>query len=96
MEHRITLVGKHPLEHQVHQLTLQFQHSAMSLSARSTHLLNTYQIPSIAPRDSDCCLHGQPFPHLTSLFVNKFVLASNLNLPWCNLRPLPHIPSLFT
>lgn len=33
---------------------------------------------------------------LAALSVRKFFLMSNLNLPWCNLRPFPFIQSLVT
>ena len=36
------------------------------------------------------------FQCLTTLSVNKFFLISNLNVPWCNLRPFPLIPSPVT
>ena len=36
------------------------------------------------------------FLHATTLSENKFLLISNLNFPWCNLRPSPLILSLVT
>lgn len=39
---------------------------------------------------------GSSFQCLTTFSVNKFFLISNLNLPWNNLRPFPHIQSLVT
>ncbi|KAK4831211.1 hypothetical protein QYF61_016048 [Mycteria americana] len=36
------------------------------------------------------------FQCLTTLSVKKFFLISNLNLPWCNLRPPPLVLSLVT
>jgi len=37
----------------------------------------------------------QPIPMLDHSF-SKFFLISNLNLPWCSLRPLPLVLSLVT
>lgn len=34
---------------------------------------------------------GSPFQCLTTLWVRKFFLISNLNCPWCHLRPFPHV-----
>lgn len=34
---------------------------------------------------------GSPFQCLTTLWVRKFLLISNLNWPWCHLRPFPHV-----
>ncbi|KAK4821778.1 LOW QUALITY PROTEIN: hypothetical protein QYF61_000839 [Mycteria americana] len=39
---------------------------------------------------------GSLFQCLTTLSVKKFFLISNLNLPWCNLRPFPLVLSLVT
>ncbi|KAK4813146.1 hypothetical protein QYF61_013111 [Mycteria americana] len=39
---------------------------------------------------------GSLFQCLMTLSVNKFFLISNLNLPWCNLRPFPLVLSLVT
>jgi len=36
-------------------------------------------------------LPGEPIPVLNNLSVKKFFLISNLNFPWCNLRPFPLI-----
>lgn len=36
------------------------------------------------------------FQCLTTLFMKKFFLTSNLNLPWHNLRPFPHVLSFVT
>jgi len=55
----------------------------MSLSATSTCLLNISR-----GCDSTTSL-GSLSQCLTTLSVKKFFLISNLNLPWCNLRPLP-------
>jgi len=42
-------------------------------------------------RDSDSTTSlGSPFQHLPTL-SEKCLLMSNLNVPWCNLRPLPLI-----
>ena len=58
----------------------------MSLSTTSTHRLNT-------SRDGDSTTSlGSLFQCLTTLLV-KFFLLSNLNLPWCNLRPFPLVLS---
>jgi len=47
-------------------------------------------------RDSDSSTSlGIPFQCLTTL-SEKFVLISNPNLPWCNLRPSPLIQLLLT
>ena len=62
----------------------------MSQSATSTRFLNT-------PRDGDSTTSlGSLFQCLTTLSVKKFFLISSLNLPWCNLRPLPLILLLVT
>ena len=57
----------------------------MFLSTTSTRLLNTFSdghsITSL----------GSLLPCLINLLVKKFFLTSDLNLPWCNLRPLPLI-----
>jgi len=53
----------------------------MSLSTTSKQFVNTF-------RDSDSTTSlGSLFQCLTSLSEKKFFLISNLNLPWCNLRP---------
>ena len=53
----------------------------MSLSTTSKWFLNTF-------RDGDSTIElGSLFQCLTTLSVKKFFLTSNLNLPWCNLRP---------
>lgn len=55
----------------------------MSLSTRSKISLNI-------PRDGDATTSlSNLFQCLTTLSENKFLLISNLNLPWCSLRPLP-------
>jgi len=36
----------------------------------------------------------QPVHSLTTLLERKFFLISNLNLPWCNLRPFPLVLSV--
>ena len=55
----------------------------MSRSATSTRFLN----PS---RDGDSTTAlGSLVQCLATLAVKTFFLISNLNLPWCNLRPLP-------
>ena len=36
---------------------------------------------------------GNPFQYLTTLPEKKFLLISNLNLPWRNLRPFPLVLS---
>ncbi|KAK4810582.1 hypothetical protein QYF61_007319 [Mycteria americana] len=65
-------------------------HYTMSLSTSSKRPLNT-------SRDGDSTASpGSLFQCLTTLSVNKFFLMSNLNLPWCNLRPLPLVLSLVT
>ncbi|KAK4832220.1 hypothetical protein QYF61_021067, partial [Mycteria americana] len=62
----------------------------MSLSTTSTRLLNT-------SRDGNSTTSlGSLFQCLTTLSVNKFFLISNLNPPWCNLRPFPLVLSLVT
>ena len=53
----------------------------MSLSASSTHFLNTSM-----DSDSTTSLGSQC---LTALSEKKFFLISNLNPFWCNLKPLP-------
>ena len=40
-------------------------------------------------------LPGRPVP-ISDHFYSKFLLVSDLNLPWCNLRPLPLVPLLVT
>jgi len=53
----------------------------MSLSTASTRFLNT-------SRNSDSITFlGSPFQCLITLLLKKFVLISNLNLPWYNLKP---------
>ena len=59
----------------------------MSWSTTSTYFLNTSR-----EGDSTTSL-GNLFQCLITLSVQKFFLISNLNLPWCNLRPLPLIAS---
>jgi len=55
----------------------------MSLSSAPIHLLNT-------SRDGASTTSlGSLFQCFTTLSVKKFFLISNLNLPWCNLRPFP-------
>ena len=93
MNHRIieSWVGKDLWNHQV-QPSTQHHHSykTISRSTTSTHFLNT-------SRDGDSTTFlGSLFQCLTTLSVKKFFLISNLNLPWCNLRPLPLILSLVT
>ena len=62
----------------------------MSLSTTSTCLLNT-------SRDGDSTTSlGSLSNDLTTLSVKKFFLISNLNLPWCNLRPFPLVLLLVT
>ncbi|KAK4828289.1 hypothetical protein QYF61_024954 [Mycteria americana] len=62
----------------------------MSLSTMSTRPLNT-------SRDGDSTTSlGSLFQCLTTLLVKKFFLISNLNFPWCNLRPFPLVLSLVT
>ena len=62
----------------------------MSWSATSTRFLNT-------SRDGDSTTAlGSLFQCLTTLSVKKFFLISNLNLPWCNLKPFPLVLSLAT
>ncbi|KAK4812358.1 LOW QUALITY PROTEIN: hypothetical protein QYF61_018808 [Mycteria americana] len=39
---------------------------------------------------------GSLFQCLTTLLMKKFFLTSNLNLPWCNLRPFPLVLWLVT
>ncbi|KAK4824589.1 hypothetical protein QYF61_016834 [Mycteria americana] len=61
----------------------QVRHKTTPLSTTSTCLLNT-------PRDGDSTTSlGSLVQCLTTLLVNKLFLISNLNLPWCNLRPFP-------
>jgi len=52
---------------------------------RTRHFLN-----SSRNGDSITSL-GSPFQYLTTLLEKKFFLISNLNLPYCNLRPFPPI-----
>jgi len=59
----------------------------MSLSTTSKWFLNTSRVG-----DSTTSLRS-PFQCLTALSVKKCFLISNLNLPWCNLRPFPLILS---
>ena len=62
----------------------------MSLSTTSKWLLNTI-------RDGDSTtLSGSLFQCLTTLSVKKFFLISNVNFPWCNLRPFPLVQSPVT
>ena len=62
----------------------------MSLSTTSKQFLNT-------SRDGDSTTSLRSlFQCLTTLSVKKFFLISNLNLPWCNLRPFPLILSPVT
>ena len=62
----------------------------MYLSATSPHFMNT-------SRDSDSTTSlGSLCQCLATLPEKKFFLISNLNLPWCNIRPLPLILSLVT
>ena len=56
----------------------------MSLNATSTQFFNT---------SWDSALLGSLFQCFTTLSGKKFFLISNLNLPWCNLRPFPLILS---
>jgi len=58
----------------------------MSSGATSTRFLN----PS---RDGDftTTLLGSLVQCLTALLVKAFFPISNLNLPWRNLRPFPHV-----
>jgi len=59
----------------------------MSLSTTSKRFLNT-------SRDGDSTTSlGSLFQCLTTLSVKKCFLMSNLNLPWCNLRPFPLVLS---
>jgi len=60
----------------------------MSLSATSWCFLNT-------SRDSDSTTSlGSLCQCLTSLSEKKFLLISNLILPWCNLKRFPFVLSL--
>lgn len=60
----------------------------MPLGTTSTYFMDT-------SRDSDSTTFlGSPFQWLKTLSENKFFQISNLNLPWYNLRPLPHVPAL--
>jgi len=57
----------------------------MSLNETLTLSLNT-------SRDGDSTTSlGSLFHYLTILSENNFFLIFNLNLPWCNLKPLPLI-----
>ena len=62
----------------------------MSRSATSTCFLNTSR------HGDSTTSQNSLFQCLTTLSVKKFFLISNLNLPWCNLRPLPLVLSLVT
>ena len=71
-------------------LALAVSNYTISLSAMSMWLLNT-------SRDGDSTTAlGSPFQCLTTHSVKKYFLISSLNLPWCNLRPLPLVLSLIT
>ena len=49
-----------------------------------------------ASRDSDSITPmGSPFQHLTT-FSEDFILISNLNISWCNVRAFPLVLSLVT
>ena len=60
----------------------------MSLGATYTQLLNNSR-----NGDSTTPL-GSLFQYLTTLTDKKLFLVSNLNLPWCNLRPFSLVLSL--
>jgi len=69
-------------------LITSISHSFMSLSTTSKCFLNTSM-------DGDYTTSlGSSFQHLTTLSGKKFFLTSNLNLPWCNLRPFLLVISL--
>jgi len=62
----------------------------MPLSTTSKWFLNT-------SRDGDSTTSlGSLFQCLTTLYVKKCFLISNLNLHWCNLRPFPLLLSPFS
>jgi len=54
----------------------------MYLSTISKQFLNTFMDVELTSMES-----------LTTLSVKKLLLISNLNLPWCNLRPFPLVLS---
>ena len=71
-------------------LALAVSNYTVSPSAMSTLLLNT-------SRDGDSTTSlGSPFQCPTTHPGKKYFLISSLNLPWCNLRPLPLVLSLIT
>lgn len=62
----------------------------MSLSTTSQYLLN------ISRDENSTTSMGSQYQCVTTLSMKKFLLTSNLSLHWCNVRPFPHILSLFT
>jgi len=86
-------VGKGLNDHQIQphpnhtSLTLTTLLSIVSLSTTATWFSNT-------SRDGDSTTSlGGPIQCLTTLYVQKLLQISNLNLPWCNWRPFPLILS---
>lgn len=61
-------------KHQAYQ-----QKHSFKCHVQSSHEKDSYSITSL------CSL----FQSLTTHSVKKFFLVSNLNFPWCNLRPCP-------
>ena len=67
-----------------------FPHYTMSLSRTSKCFLNT------SMDDDSTTSLSSPFQHLTTLLEKKLLLISNLNIPWCNLRPFRLVLLLVT
>ena len=89
-DHWIVCVGKDLQDYEVKLPAWRSEshHWTMSLSVTSVCFLNT-------SRNGDFTASlDSPSQSFTTLFVKKFFLISNLNLPWCNLRPFCLVISL--
>lgn len=65
---------------------------------KSNHSLITKPCP-LRPhphtyRDRNSTTFLSSLSQYLTLFMNNFFIIQNLNFPWCNLRPFPHILSL--
>ena len=77
-----------------HDLTILPNSNSPQLNHIPEHHIQTV-FKHIRDGDSTTSL-GSLFQCLTTLSVKKFFLISNLNLPWCNLRPFPLVLSPVT
>lgn len=81
---RINEVGKDLRDHWVQPVMEQHHaNQTMALSARFSLSFKHLQGWSVTPPPP----MGSPFPSLIILSVARFLLMSNLKLPWCSLKP---------